>query len=124
MTRQLPARPDLEQYKKQARELLAAIRQGDSGALERLKAFHPRSIDPAAAVLADAQLVLAREHDCESWPKFKRSIAAAAGAGEADGSTQASPDEPRERFVESVRALDAAALRKLLLAHPELKALI
>src|SRR5439155_18287678 len=97
---------------------------GDSGALERLKTFHPRSIDPTAAVLADAQLVLAREHDCESWPKFKRSIAAAAGAREVGGGAQASSDEPRERFVESVKALDAAALRELLLAHPELKALI
>src|SRR5437016_12404202 len=123
MSKRLPARPDLEQYKKQARELLAAIRNGDSGALERLKTFHPRSIDPTAAVLADAQLVLAREHDCESWPKFKRSVAAAAGAREAGGGAQASSDEPRERFVESVKALDAASLRELLLAHPEIKAL-
>src|SRR5438067_781760 len=130
MSKRLPARPDLEQYKKQARELLAAIRNGDSGALERLKTFHPRGIDPTVAVLADAQLVLAREHDCESWPKFKRRIAVAAGAAareagaRAGGGAQASPDEPRERFVESVKALDAASLRELLLAHPELKALI
>jgi ankyrin repeat protein len=112
-----PPRPDLEQYKKQAKELLAAIRKGDSEALRRLRQFHPRKIDPAAAVLADTQLVLAREHDCESWPKFKRCLAAATGA-------HLSPDELRERFVKSVRALDAVAVRELLLAHPELKALI
>src|SRR6516162_9137537 len=118
MRKRLPARPDFEQYKRQAKELLAAIRNGDSRALQRLNASHPRCIDPTAAVLADAQLVLAREHDCESWPEFKRTIAAAAPGGDP------SPGEPRERFVQSVRALDAAALRQLLPAHPELKALI
>ncbi|HEV8131331.1 MAG TPA: hypothetical protein VGQ81_08760, partial [Acidobacteriota bacterium] len=118
MSKRFLARPDLEQYKKQAKELLAAIRRGDSEALERLRQFHPRNIDPAAAVLADAQLVLAREHDCESWPKFKQRVAAAAGGA------HASSDQPQEHFVKSVRALDSAAVRETLRAHPELKALI
>ncbi len=54
MSKRFPARPDLDQYKKQAKELLTAIRKGDSEALERLRKFHPRNIDPGAAVLADA----------------------------------------------------------------------
>jgi len=53
----LPARPSLEQLRKQAKERLDAMRAGDSG-----------------ATLADAQHALAREHGFDSWPKLVHHI--------------------------------------------------
>ena len=68
--RRLPVRPDLEQLKHQAKDLLAAIRAGEAEALADLAAHHPKSIDPAAAKLADAQLVLARSYQASSWNRL------------------------------------------------------
>jgi len=63
----LPARPSLEQLRKQAKELLQAIRAGDPSAKHRLRTLKPELFEP---ILADAQYVLAREHGFESWPKL------------------------------------------------------
>ncbi len=71
--KQFPARPNLEQYRKQAKELSRACALGNAEALERLRQFHPRP--PSRIVtLADAQLVIAREHGIENWPEFARAI--------------------------------------------------
>ena len=78
--RSLPDRPDLQQYRKQAKELLKSVRGGDSDALRRMREHHPRysqadsATSPTTFVLADAQRVLAREHGVDSWPKFVREI--------------------------------------------------
>jgi len=75
---EIPGRPSLEQYKKQAKNLLRASVQRDPAALERMHR-HPRfrNLNPGQLpgqlprlTLADAQLVLAREHGFPSWPKF------------------------------------------------------
>ena len=76
--RDLPARPNLEQYKKQAKELLDAFKSGDDDAIGRVRE-HARGIrasGPQAKKisLADAQRVLAREHGFDSWPKFATHI--------------------------------------------------
>jgi hypothetical protein len=64
----LPDRPSLEQLRKQAKDLLKQLRNGDPSALERLRKHKPANVsDP---ILADAQFVLAREHGFESWPKL------------------------------------------------------
>jgi ankyrin repeat protein len=75
--KQLPARPSLEQYKKQAKELLHAHRAADPNALTRIQCHHPTlhklsltEILTANFTLTDAQLILAREHSFESWPRF------------------------------------------------------
>src|SRR6187549_476392 len=68
--RRLPVRPDLEQLKHQAKELLTAIRAREPEALADLAAHHPKPIDPAAAKLADAQLVLARSYQVPSWNRL------------------------------------------------------
>jgi hypothetical protein len=68
--RRLPVRPDLDQLKHQAKDLLRAIQRGDRDAVADLKQYHPESIDPAAAKLSDAQLVLARSYDASSWPRL------------------------------------------------------
>ncbi len=77
----LPDRPNLEQYKKQAKELAAECAAGAGDALSRMQRHHPRfhkmppaELSAARASLSDAQLVLAREHGFESWPKFAHHI--------------------------------------------------
>ena len=67
----LPVRPDLDQYRTQAKELLAACEAGDPEALARVAHHRSRGDGP---ILTDAQLALAREHGFDSWPKFKRAI--------------------------------------------------
>ncbi|MGD0620765.1 MAG: ankyrin repeat domain-containing protein [Bryobacteraceae bacterium] len=67
-----PARPNLEQYKKQAKELVRLTRSGDPEAAGRITKWHPRP--HATFALADAQLVIAREHGFESWPKFAKLV--------------------------------------------------
>jgi len=69
-TRHLPVRPNLEQLKNQARDLLAAMRRGEPDALSDLRAHHRRRIDPAQAKLADAQHALARSYGVASWPRL------------------------------------------------------
>ena len=64
----LPARPSLEQLRKQAKHLLREFRAGDASASTRVRAVLPRMIDGASALaLADAQFVLAREYGFQSW---------------------------------------------------------
>lgn len=68
--RRLPVRPDLEQLKHQAKDLLRAIHSGDPTAIADLQQYHPDRIDPADAKLADAQLVLARSYQASSWTRL------------------------------------------------------
>jgi predicted enzyme related to lactoylglutathione lyase len=55
----LPARPSLEQLRKQAKERLLALRADDP-----------------AAKLADAQFLIAREYGFESWPRLVHHVSA------------------------------------------------
>ena len=78
--RALPGNPSLENLKKQARALLNALRTGESDAEARVRNIHPRAgkagaLDRARFTLSDAQLVVAREHGFESWPKLKVYVA-------------------------------------------------
>ncbi|HET9401099.1 MAG TPA: hypothetical protein VFO34_09115, partial [Candidatus Acidoferrales bacterium] len=68
--RHLPVKPDLEQLKHQAKDLLRAIRAGEPEALADLREYHLEIVDPAEAKLADAQLVLARSYEAPSWPRL------------------------------------------------------
>jgi len=68
---------NLEQQKKQARELLRAVRAGNAEALARLRGRHLRwaHVDDGGvrqnAALHDAQFVIAREQGFASWTKLK-----------------------------------------------------
>src|SRR5439155_2806210 len=68
----LPDRPDLDQLKRQARELLNAATAGEPTAVARLATFDARH------TLAGAQLVIAREHGAPSWPVLKEQVEQAA----------------------------------------------
>lgn len=117
----LPARPSLEQYKKQAKELLKAYRSADAETMRRVRANHPRlakladdELRSAKLALADAQLVIAREHGFESWPKFTKRI-------EVINSEAAARANPVATFIEAAiwhGTLEAA--EAILVAHPEI----
>jgi hypothetical protein len=96
--RYLPVRPDLDQLRHQAKDLLRAIRRGDESALADLAQFHPERIDPADARLADAQLVLARSYEAPSWPRLVQAC----------------------RLIDAIWRDDVGAVRSLVTKHPKL----
>lgn len=115
-TRALPPSPNLAQQKKQARELLDALRAGDPAALTRLREHHPRfaagtRIHAADLALHDAQLVLAREYGFASWARLKEHIEAAS-----------STTDPFELLARVVKADDVDAARRILERHAGLVA--
>jgi hypothetical protein len=61
---QLPDRPDIDQLRRQARELHRAAHGGDPGALRRLRVVSDK------VTLSTAQLALAREHGFSSWRRL------------------------------------------------------
>lgn len=65
MPRLLPARPDLDQLRHEAKDLLRAAKEGDDGALDRIKTVSDRTI------LASAQLAVARDYGFPSWARLK-----------------------------------------------------
>ncbi|MGC4954651.1 DUF5990 family protein [Actinomadura citrea] len=90
--RDLPARPDLDQLRHQAKRLLRDARQGDCEATARIHTVSHQTI------LASAQLALAREHGFTSWTKMKLEV--------------------ERRDVLNSR--DLSRLTKLLALHPEM----
>ena len=122
-TKELPVHPSLEQYKKQAKDLLKSAKSGHPQALhqalQRIKKDHPRSgkladldLSGTKLALADAQLVIAREHGFESWPKFATHI---------QGLTrESSPISRFESATDAVVTGDVAKLNQLLREDPEL----
>ena len=72
--RTLPDQSNLEQLKKQAKDLLKAYRAEDPDAIVDF-ALHPRKIASDEAKLTDAQLVLSRSYGFNSWPKLRKDVA-------------------------------------------------
>ena len=64
----LPARPDLDQLRYQAKDLLHAARRGHSEAIARITGVSDR------VTLSSAQLALAREYGFSSWAKLKLEV--------------------------------------------------
>src|SRR5918994_3215249 len=102
-TRAMRENPDLDQLKRQARELLEAYRAQTPDAVIEVAAHH-RTATPDTFALHDAQFVLARSYGFESWPKLKAAV---------DGVTVA-------RLHEAVQKGDLAAARALLARRPEI----
>jgi hypothetical protein len=61
----LPIQPNLDQLRRQAKELLRAAKTSDPEACERIEAVS------GEITLAGAQLAVAREYGFASWPKLK-----------------------------------------------------
>lgn len=112
----LPAQPNLEQYKKQAKDLLKACRAGDPAALQRLRAsgaLRPapaNEADGAQVTLTAAQFTLAREFGFASWPAFAQHLHGLAR----------SRIGQYERAVDAITAGDLDTLTELLDRNPEL----
>ena len=68
--REWPYRPDFNQFKRQAKELLKSYRAGDANAVAEVRR-HEQAPDPATFALHDAQRVLARSYGFPSWQKLK-----------------------------------------------------
>ena len=68
--RHLPVRPNLEQLRHQAKDLLVGVRKGDASAVAELQEFRTERIEPRDAKLADAQLAVARSYGIASWPRL------------------------------------------------------
>ena len=73
LVRTLPQRPDLDQLRRQAKELLDAFVTGHQDAVAEVHA-HDRDADATKFALHDAQLVLARCYGFDSWPKLKARV--------------------------------------------------
>jgi hypothetical protein len=65
---ELPGRPNLDQLRRQARELLRAAADGEPAALARIRAVSER------LSLSAAQLAVAREHGFASWPALHAEV--------------------------------------------------
>jgi ankyrin repeat protein len=109
--RTLPPHADLEQQKKQAKELLAAHKRGDAEARARIRAQLP---DKSPIALADAQFVLAREYGFANWRALRDRLE--------DQAAEWLP--PVEQLKRVMHRPDAATLRRLLERHPALRASI
>ena len=100
----LPEHPDLDQARRQAKELLREAQGGDPAALARLAAVS------APLTLAGAQLALARELGQPSWPSLVREIDA----------RNASIPESVVRFLRSSVNLQIGAAARMLHENPAL----
>lgn len=102
-TRRLPQQPNLEQLRKQAKDLLEQYRSGEPAAIGEVERFE-RTPDRSTFALHDAQRILARAYGYESWSKLKAFV---------DGVNVAS-------FAEAVKGGNLARVRKMLASRPEL----
>jgi len=102
-TRKMREHPDLEQLKRQAKELLRGFAAGEAEAAAEVNA-HYRAPDASTFALHDAQLVIARSYGFESWPRLKAYV---------DGVTV-------RRLADAVREDDLPRVRAMLKARPEL----
>ena len=76
---EIPSKPDLAWYRKQAKRLQAAYRGGEREGVERVEeALGPRARE--RFLLSDAQHVIASEHGFRSWAEFARSAESASPA--------------------------------------------
>jgi ankyrin repeat protein len=102
-TRRIREHPDLQQLKRQAKELLRNFGAGETEALAEVNA-HYRVNSASKFALHDAQRVIARSYGFESWPKLKSYV---------DGVTI-------KHLADAVQKNDAARVRSMLKRRPEL----
>ncbi len=116
--RELPARPTLDRYQKQAKDLVKSRKSSDPEVLRRIRKHHPRIRNLSESeflssrfALADAQWVIAREHGFESWPKFTKRVEALARKN--------SSVSKFESAVDAVITGDIATLERLVRENPD-----
>lgn len=119
----LPARPNLEQYKKLAKDLQHACKPSDPGAIREWAArWAPaeaerierrwRQLPPTDCRLSSVQFFVARVHGFRSWPVFSKHLQELA--------SNRSPVSRFEAAADAIVSGDNAALSTLLLEDPGL----
>ena len=119
----LPPRPNVEQYKKLAKDLVKACKSDAPDAIlqwaakwpgqaEQIGRFARDTLTSRDCALTGAQFVIARVHGFESWPRFSAHIEGLARA--------AFPVSHFEAAADAVITGDAATLERLLSDHPKL----
>src|SRR5687768_1558752 len=96
--RHLPVRPNLDQLRHQARDLLRDARRGDPASITVLRKHGPRQHPPEDARLADAQRALARSYGLPNWPRLVLAC----------------------RLTDAIWRDDLAAVQELVTRHPRL----
>lgn len=132
--RQLPDRPNLDQLKRQAKDLLQAARAQDGDALARFRILPAHVRTPA---LHDAQSVIAREHGFASWNDLRERVEELTLALDqavvqfVEAATGDRPDRaerllalhpaiPKQSFHAALVLGDVAEVERRLAARPEL----
>jgi len=137
----LPARPDLDQYRKRAKDLAKACRSGDDAIAawstqwvaalvdgpapasdaeirdserrsRQIAEFARERLTSSGCALSQAQFVIARVHGFPSWPKFVRHLG---GLAARESSLSAF-----ERAADAIVAGNLEELDRILAAHPHL----
>jgi ankyrin repeat protein len=104
--RQLPARPNLEHLKNQAKLLQREMLRSEPAAVARFDAA--RVVPAGVPKLADALHVIAREYGFDHWAKLKAEV-------------ESQSEDPLEALTAAVRANDAKLVRQVLARYPALK---
>jgi hypothetical protein len=129
-TLDMPDRPHLDSFRRQARALQRAVRAGDADAVARLASHHPGGVpgDVSGVRLSAAQLVVAREYGFASWPQLVRYLETVAEHNWETGLGAKPATDPAEEFCRLACLTYSredgparwARARQLLTQHPGL----
>lgn len=109
MNRKLTSRSSVENFKREAKRWLRALREKDADAHARLAAALPHP--PTAPTLRDVQHALAREYGFDGWSSLCDGVGARPSTASAEDLTA---------FFSAAQENDVARLSALLDAHPDL----
>ncbi len=91
MSKKLPSHPNLENLKKQAKQLAKGHKDGQVEAFARIKTHYPKLADASVGEilvadfsLCNAQLVVAREYGFATWQTLGEAVAAPQASGVVD----------------------------------------
>jgi ankyrin repeat protein len=112
MPQSLPARANLEQLKKQAKEFHRAFNSPDPEVRQKVRELHPElaRVSSEKLRLNDVQLLIARHYGFPSWRRLKEKVEA-----------MTKTNVPMENLVKAVLGNDTARAREVLKEYPELK---
>ncbi len=123
----MPPRADIKNLKHQSRDLLAALRQAQAAACQRVREFHPRhrglsdvALTGVTFTLDDAQLTIAREYGYASWPRLKTVIAGQTGQPATLIHNERIEDVAFRQAVDLLDEGSVAGLETHLERHPDL----
>src|ERR1043166_3197081 len=101
--RELPARPNLDHLKNEAKALLKAHRAGDPAAIERLRVLIGGEV--RSPKLTDVQRAIAREHGFFTWAQLRTRVESTASVAAATTEfLRAVQNQNRERVLQVLEA--------------------